>query len=722
MAATFPASTSHQSLITRAASSAITRNSFIVSRATATTLAELSVTSIKGVGAALAEKLLRLDIRNVQDLLFHLPRQYEDRSHLTPIGALRPGMSSLVEGDVQLADVVMGRRRSLVVRVSDGSGHLTLRFYHFNLAQKEKFVRGARLRIYGEARLGASGIEMYHPEYQMAGGPLAAPPETLTPIYPITEGITQLRLRLLATEALTRMQPDSLPDWLPATANNGWPLLDALRYVHAPPKNANREQLQEGRHPAQQRLAFEELVAHQLSLQKRRAEIRAQHAIALPRKSVLAQKFLAALPFTLTAAQQRVFQEITRDVHTGKPMLRLVQGDVGSGKTVVAALAACLALEAGFQAALMAPTEILAEQHAANFSCWLGALDIPVVTLLGRLGAKARREANTLISSGEGRMVIGTHALFQDDVEFHKLALVIIDEQHRFGVHQRLALKQKGEHENITPHQLIMTATPIPRTLTMSAYGDLDTSVIDELPPGRTPIQTLVMPNDRRADIVERIRVQCGNGRQAYWVCTLIEESEQLQAQAAEAAFAELQTILPELRIGLVHGRQKASEKAAVMLAFKQGDLQLLVATTVIEVGVDVPKATLMVIENPERLGLAQLHQLRGRVGRGSEQSFCVLLYQTPLGQLGRERLSIMRETTDGFRIAEKDLELRGPGEVLGTRQTGLLQFRLADLLRDAAMLPEVQRCAQMLLQTAPAATEALLARWVAAREHYAQV
>jgi ATP-dependent DNA helicase RecG len=685
------------------------------------TLAHMPVTTLKGVGAALAEKLHKLDIRSVQDLLFHLPRQYEDRSRVTPIGALRPGVTALVEGEVQLADVVLGRRRSLVVKVHDRTGLLTLRFYHFRLAQKDSLPRGTRLRIFGEARAGATGIEMYHPEYQVALEPLPPPPETLTPIYPVTEGLAQPRLRTLVGQALERLAQEGLPDWLPADAAQGWSLPAALQYVHAPPKEADRQLLLEGRHPAQQRLAFEELVAHQLSLQKRRAEIRAQRAIALPLNPALAKKFLKQLPFPLTGAQQRVLNEIAADLHIPHPMLRLVQGDVGAGKTVVAALAACHALQAGYQAALMAPTEILAEQHAANFSRWFAALDIPVAVLLGKLGVKARREANAAIASGSAGLVIGTHALFQEDVQFKNLALAIIDEQHRFGVHQRLALKQKGM-QGMAPHQLIMTATPIPRTLAMSAYGDLDTSVIDELPPGRTPIQTLVVASERRAEIVERIRAQCLTGKQAYWVCTLIEESEQLQAQAAEATFAELQTQLPELRIGLVHGRQKSSEKTAVMQAFKAGELQLLVATTVIEVGVDVPNATLMVIENPERLGLAQLHQLRGRVGRGAQQSFCVLLYQTPLGLLGKERLATMRETTDGFRIAEKDLELRGPGEVLGTRQTGLLQFRLADLQRDAHLLPAVQDCARLLLTQAPAAAEALQQRWVAAREHYAQV
>lgn len=695
---------------------------------TAALLSAQAVTTLKGVGAALAEKLLKLDIRSVQDLLFYLPRQYEDRSRLTAIGALRPGMTALVEGDVQLADIVLGRRRSLVVKVHDGTGLLTLRFYHFRQTQKEALPRGTRLRIFGEARAGASGLEMYHPEYHVALEALPPPPDNLTAIYPVTEGVTQLRLRPLIAQALARMNADNLPDWLPATQNRGWSLQEALRYVHAPPKEADRRLLIEGRHPAQQRLAFEELTAHQLSLQKRREETRAQRSVALPAKPALAMRFLERLPFPLTGAQKRVLDEIARDVKSGQPMLRLVQGDVGAGKTVVAALAACHALAKNMQVALMAPTEILAEQHAVNFTRWFSTLDIPVVCLLGRLGVKARRDANAMIADGRAGIVIGTHALFQDEVVFHKLALVIIDEQHRFGVHQRLALKKKGERSgakdgaSITPHQLIMTATPIPRTLAMSAYGDLDTSVIDELPPGRTPIQTLVIPNERRPDIIERIRAQCAGGRQAYWVCTLIEESDQLQAQAAEVTFTELQAALPEMRMGLVHGRQKPAEKAAVMEAFKKGELQLLVATTVIEVGVDVPRATLMVIENPERLGLAQLHQLRGRVGRGAEQSFCVLLYQSPLGQLGRERLATMRETTDGFRIAEKDLELRGPGEVLGTRQTGLLQFRLADLQRDGWLLPEVQHCAIEMLAHNPAAADALMARWIAAREHYAQV
>ena len=685
-------------------------------------LAETPLTALKGVGAALAEKLARLDLHSVQDLLFQLPRQYEDRSHITRLGALYPGMSAQIEGEVQIADISIGRRRSLAVQLHDGSGSLILRFYHFHAAQKEFFQRGLKIRAYGEVRNGATGLEMYHPEYHKLtpGEPL--PEATMTPIYPLTEGLTQQRLRLLMEQAMLQLAPPRLPDYLPAAHNAGFTLIDALHYVHNPPTNANLPLLQACRHPAQQRLAFEELVAHQISVLKRRAIIKAENACVLPMSPALAQQLRQALPFTLTAAQERVAQEVARDLHKPQPMLRLVQGDVGSGKTVVAALAACHALAAGKQVAVMAPTEILAEQHLANFTGWFEPLGIEVVTVLGKQTPKQRNTALEKIASGAARVIIGTHAIFQDTVIFKALALAIIDEQHRFGVHQRMALRQKGEAAGFTPHQLIMTATPIPRTLAMSAYGDLDTSVIDSLPPGRTPIQTLVLSNARRAEIVERIRVQCSMGRQAYWVCTLIEESEQLQAQAAEATYEELAAALPDLKLGLVHGRMKPKEKQQVMQAFKAGELQLLVATTVIEVGVDVPKASLMVIENPERLGLAQLHQLRGRVGRGTDASFCVLLYQPPLGQLGRERLACLRDTTDGFKIAERDLELRGPGEVLGTRQTGLMSFRLADLMRDAYMLPQVQRCAQQMLQHEVKTADALMQRWIANREKYAEV
>lgn len=690
-----------------------------------TELATVPVTALKGVGAALAEKLAKVGLETLQDVLFHLPLRYQDRTRIVPIGALRPGQDAVVEGIVAGADVVMGRRHSLLVRLQDGSGTLSLRFYHFSQAQKEGLKRGTQVRCYGEVRPGSSGLEIYHPEYRaLSGNEPAAVEQTLTPIYPTTEGLTQQRLRQLSEQALARLGPHSLPDWLPRELADEYqlsPLDAAIRYLHRPPPDADQEELAEGRHWAQHRLAFEELLTHQLSLQRLRESVRALQAPALPVACRLPQQYLANLGFTPTGAQQRVGAEITYDLSQSAPMLRLVQGDVGAGKTVVAAFAALQALEAGYQVALMAPTEILAEQHFINFSKWLAPLGLDVAWLAGKLKGKARVSALAQIAAG-APMVVGTHALFQDEVQFQKLALVIIDEQHRFGVQQRLALRQKGVGGRMCPHQLIMTATPIPRTLAMSAYADLDTSILDELPPGRTPVNTLVIADSRRLEVVERVRLACNEGRQAYWVCTLIEESEELTCQAAETTFADLTAALGGLNVGLIHGRMKAAEKAAVMDQFKQGRLQLLVATTVIEVGVDVPNASLMIIENPERLGLAQLHQLRGRVGRGSAASHCLLLYHPPLSQLGRQRLAIMRETCDGFVIAEKDLELRGPGEMLGTRQTGLLQFKVADLMRDADLLPAVRDAAQTLLEQWPLHVSPLLERWLRHGQQYGQV
>lgn len=688
-------------------------------------LAAVAVTALKGVGAALAEKLAKVGLENLQDVLFHLPLRYQDRTRIVPIGALRPGQDAVVEGIVAGADVVMGRRRSLLVRLQDGSGTLSLRFYHFSQAQKEGLKRGTQVRCYGEVRPGSSGLEIYHPEYRaLSGSEPIAVEQTLTPIYPTTEGLTQQRLRQLSEQALARLGPHSLPDWLPRELADAYqlsPLDQAIRYLHRPPPDADLTELAEGRHWAQHRLAFEELLTHQLSLQRLRESVRAQQAPALPVAKTLPQQYLANLGFTPTGAQQRVGAEIAYDLSQSEPMLRLVQGDVGAGKTVVAAFAALQALEAGYQVALMAPTEILAEQHFINFSKWLAPLGLEVAWLAGKLKGKARASALEQIASGIP-MVVGTHALFQDEVRFAKLALVIIDEQHRFGVQQRLALRQKGISGRMCPHQLIMTATPIPRTLAMSAYADLDTSILDELPPGRTPVNTLVIADSRRLEVVERVRLACNEGRQAYWVCTLIEESEELTCQAAETTFTDLTAALGGLNVGLIHGRMKPAEKAAVMAQFKQGQLQLLVATTVIEVGVDVPNASLMIIENPERLGLAQLHQLRGRVGRGSAASHCLLLYHAPLSQLGRQRLAIMRETCDGFIIAEKDLELRGPGEMLGTRQTGLLQFKVADLMRDADLLPSVRDAAQALLEHWPQHASPLLERWLRHGQQYGQV
>ena len=691
-----------------------------------TELSKVSVTALKGVGEAMAEKLAKVGLENLQDVLFHLPLRYQDRTRVVPIGALRPGQDAVIEGVVSGADVTMGKRRSLVVRLGDGTGVLSLRFYHFSNAQKEGLKRGTHLRCYGEARPGASGLEIYHPEYRALNGDEPPPPveQTLTPIYPSTEGLTQQRLRLLCQQSLGMLGPRSLPDWLPDELARDYhlaPLDDAIRYLHNPPADADLDELAEGQHWAQHRLAFEELLTHQLSQQRLRESLRSLRAPVLPKAKRLQAQYLANLGFQPTGAQQRVANEIAYDLSQAEPMLRLVQGDVGAGKTVVAALAALQALEAGYQVALMAPTEILAEQHYITFKRWLEPLGLEVAWLAGKLKGKTRASALEQIANG-APMVVGTHALFQEEVQFKHLALAIIDEQHRFGVQQRLALRKKGVAGELCPHQLIMTATPIPRTLAMSAYADLDTSVLDELPPGRTPVNTVLVVDSRRFEVVERVRAACAEGRQAYWVCTLIEESEELTCQAAESTYEELGSALGELRVGLIHGRMKPAEKAAVMAEFKQGNLQLLVATTVIEVGVDVPNASLMIIENPERLGLAQLHQLRGRVGRGSAVSHCVLLYHPPLSQIGRERLGIMRETNDGFIIAEKDLELRGPGEMLGTRQTGLLQFKVADLMRDADLLPAVRDAAQALIARWPEHVSPLLDRWLRHGQQYGQV
>ncbi|BCB71981.1 ATP-dependent DNA helicase RecG [Vreelandella aquamarina] len=692
-------------------------------------MSELSapVTALKGVGEALAIKLARLGVERISDLLFHLPLRYQDRTRLTPIGLLRAGHEAVVEGEVTACDIVKGRRRSLLIRLRDGSGILSLRFFHFSPAQQQQLRPGVTVRAFGEARAGATGLEIYHPEYRLSGGSETPVEEYYTPIYPTTEGLHQTRLRALTQQALRLLEqaPETLPDVIPDALRQRFQLPGlhaSLQLLHQPPPDVDLEQLAHSLHPATRRLALEELLAHQLSLREVRLRIQADGAPELPSGRSLQTRFLAQLPFALTGAQRRVLEEIALDLARPAPMLRLVQGDVGSGKTVVAAIAALSALAGNCQAAMMAPTEILAEQHYRAFKAWFEPLGIEVAWLAGKLKGKARLDAKAAIADGRARMVVGTHALFQGDVHFQCLGLAIIDEQHRFGVHQRLALREKGEAGGLTPHQLIMTATPIPRTLAMSAYADLDVSVIDELPPGRTPVKTVVVSDERRPEVVERIRNACSDGRQAYWVCTLIEESEVLQCQAAEVTRDELTQALPELAVGLIHGRMKAAEKAEVMDAFKSGELDLLVATTVIEVGVDVPNASLMIIENPERLGLSQLHQLRGRVGRGSTESFCVLLYHPPLSKSSRERLGVMRETTDGFRIAEKDLEIRGPGEVLGTRQTGLAQMKIADLERDADQLERVTALAKALQGNADV-TAVLVRRWLGeAAGRYGQV
>ncbi|HET9483845.1 MAG TPA: ATP-dependent DNA helicase RecG, partial [Xanthomonadales bacterium] len=665
--------------------------------AMATTSAEAALAAgakplrmLRGVGPALAERLQAMGLSRQMDLWFHLPLRYEDRTRVTPVGELEPGAKAQVEGVVMAVERGFRFRPQLKVVLADDAGAtLALRFFHFRGTQADAFAPGTRIRCYGEARIATRGLEMVHPSYQRVaeGAPVD---RTLTPVYPVVEGVTQRRICALISDALLALPGDDALELLPIALRRRFrlsSLRDALRYVHRPPPDADVDALLEGRHPAQRRLAFEELVAHNVSLKRLRAALRREPGPRIAATGPRRAKLLAALPFELTGAQRRALAEIDRDLAAGPPMLRLVQGDVGSGKTVVAALAALAVVDAGMQAAVMAPTEVLAEQHYRNFSRWLEPLGLRVAWLAGKVKGRARANALAAVAS-DADLVVGTHALMQEGVSFRALALAIVDEQHRFGVHQRLALRDKGA--GTTPHQLVMTATPIPRTLAMTAYADLDASVIDELPPGRKPIVTVALANAKRGDIVERIRVACAEGRQAYWVCTLIEESDLLEAQAAEAAWQALVEALPGIRVGLVHGRLKASEKQAAMDAFARGETQVLVATTVIEVGVDVPNASLMVIENAERLGLSQLHQLRGRVGRGEAASSCALLYQPPLSAAAKERLAIMRETNDGFRIAEKDLELRGPGELLGTRQTGEAGFRVADLTRDAALLAEV--------------------------------
>ena len=659
------------------------------------------------------------------DPLFLLPARYEDRTRLTPIGALLHGTRAVVEGEVQLADVVYRRRRALMVRLSDGSGFLSLRFFYFSRAQQEGMARGTRLRCIGEVRRGPQGLEMVHPEYRRVGAAPEPLEDRLTPIYPLTEGVTQGRVRVAANKALAKLAANPAHDLLPAEVVQRLQLptlREALEFVHHPPVGTSLADLAAGRHPAQRRLAFEELLAHQLSLQQLKQRIQSEPAEALQDAGGLEPRFIAALPFSLTGAQQRVLADVDRDLAREIPMVRLVQGDVGCGKTVVAAAAAARAVGSGRQAALMAPTELLAEQHWRSLDGWFRPLGITVALLSGSQPARTRRSALEAVGSGEVQIAVGTHALFQDGVVFHDLALAIVDEQHRFGVQQRLQLKEKGRRGAHAPHQLIMTATPIPRTLAMTAYADLDVSVIDELPPGRTPIRTVVLAEERRAEVVERIHGACREGRQAYWVCTLIEESEELRAQAAEESAAQLAEALPGIRVGIVHGRMPPRAKEKAMHDFKDGRTQLLVATTVIEVGVDVPNASLMVIENAERMGLAQLHQLRGRVGRGTQESSCVLLYRAPLSQLARERLGTVRDSNDGFEIARKDLELRGPGELLGTRQTGLAELRVADLIRDADLLPRVREVAEQLLRDNDGVVAPLRERWIGGAEEYGRI
>ena len=700
-----------------------------------TKLSQVALTTLKGVGPSMAKRLVKLNLLSVQDLLFHLPLRYEDRTRVSTIRECLVGTHTNIIGEITSNQLTHGKRRMMVVNVNDGTGNIQLCFFSFSASLKNSLSVGQTIRCYGEIKRGPNGFQIVHPEYRSLDDDRALTPteETLTPVYPTTDGLKQISLRNLTDQALIRLQRGHVEELLPSHLfDEKYSLAQALAIIHRPPPEASTSQLELGRHPAQLRLIKEELIAHNLSMLKLRQNSDVHHAISLSIKQAVEPycaaegsdsaegSFLKALPFSPTNAQARVVTEIKTDLAKPQPMMRLVQGDVGSGKTLVAALAALTAISQGYQVALMAPTEILAEQHAINFANWFTPLDISVGWLAGKTKAKARRIALEHIASGEMQMVIGTHALFQTDVLFNKLVLIIIDEQHKFGVHQRLSLREKGVFDDNYPHQLIMTATPIPRTLAMTAYADLDTSVIDELPPGRTPINTVALPDTRRENVIERIREGCTNdNRQAYWVCTLIEESEVLQCQAAEDTALHLQEQLPELKIGLVHGRMKAIEKQEIMTDFKAGKIHLLIATTVIEVGVDVPNASLMVIENPERLGLAQLHQLRGRVGRGSVASHCVLLYKAPLTKTATKRLAVLRESNDGFVIAEKDLEIRGPGELLGTRQTGLAELKIADLVRDGYLIPEIKQKAYLLSRQNPECAQALIQRWLGNKERY---
>ena len=696
-----------------------------------TSLEDVSVSSLKGAGVQTVKRLEKLGIKSVQDLLFHLPSRYEDRTKIHAIGTLVPGHHVLVEGRIQLTQVVARNRGSLICQIEDGTGTLSLRFFHFSSRQRTMLEQGLLLRCFGEVRSGFFDLEMIHPEYKMISvnerGQIA---DSYTPVYPLTQGVNQRSLRKLVKQAIDQLQSqqpgnEPLKDWVPdsiLSSLNFPKLKDALIGVHTPATTDDINSLTTGSHLGQQRLAFEELLAHYLSLSRvRQSSKRQKAAVFLKRQKVLCD-FLESLPFRLTEAQRRVIKEIDKDLEAGRPMMRLLQGDVGSGKTIVAAYSVLVAIGSQYQGAVMAPTGLLAEQHYNSFNHWFEPLGIQVILLTGKDKGQAREEKLKMISQGHAGIVIGTHALFQDDVKFFQLGLVVVDEQHRFGVHQRLAFRQKGVRDGFSPHQLVMTATPIPRTLAMLRFADLDISVIDEHPPGRKPVRTSVIASDRRGEVIERIMAWAKSGRQVYWVCTLIEESEVLEVEAAEKTVGVLKKNLPRLTVELIHGRMKDSEKEDIMKLFKVGQIDMLVATTVIEVGVDVPNAGLMIIENAERLGLFQLHQLRGRVGRGLEESYCVLMYKSPLAQNARIRLSTIRETTDGFKIAEEDLKLRGPGEVLGTRQTGQLQMRIANLVRDRELISKVKIAADIVVEDYPDCIQPLVTRWLSDSSRYAEV
>ena len=672
--------------------------------------------SLTGVGPKVEQALNRLGLYSFRDLLFHLPARYEDRTTLVDIADLQPGTPQLLQGEITAQSIISGRRMQAVLTFEDLTGAARIRLFHFSRAYLATLKSAASVRIFGEPRINQGVTEFIHPEISVFKGDPPPLDDTLTPIYPTTDGLSQPKLRDLIRQALAKGADFyALDELLDAAHTKHRPALwDALLALHQPTKGLPAS-------PYVERLAFEELLAHRLLLLTRRDDYIRYQAPCLQSKAAEARKqLITELPFELTEAQQRVLKDIDHDLQSGHPMLRLLQGDVGSGKTLVAALAALPVIDAGFQVALMAPTELLSEQHAAQFAAWFSPLGISVGWLTGSIKAQPRRTILEQIANGSCQMVIGTHALFQTDIVFHRLGLAIIDEQHRFGVAQRLLLREKGK--DLTPHQLIMTATPIPRTLAMTHFADLDVSVIDALPPGRTPVDTRLLSQTRAVEITNRLDAQFSEGGQAYWVCTLIEETDQSIAEAAETRAEKLKQQLPHRRVGLVHGRMKADDKSQVMAAFSHGDLDLLVATTVIEVGVNVPNANIMVIENPERLGLAQLHQLRGRVGRGARVSFCLLLAGDTISQQSRDRLNLLKETSDGFILAEADLQLRGPGDVIGTRQTGELSFRVADLTQHAGLLDEIASLAETIRTGPQGVREQLIERWIGHEEHFAHV
>ncbi len=685
---------------------------------------------LKGVGPKIAEKLQKLGLKTQRDLLFHLPLRYEDRTYVSALGSLQPGRRSQIEAEVLHVGVHFRRqgrsRRVLVAKLADNTGVITVRFFYFNANQQQQFEKGNWLRCFGEVRSAQGELEMIHPETELIDVDNPAPlPITLTPIYPTTEGLHQLSIKRILQQVIAKLKSDGIAETLPQSwlDQNSFPdFASAMIDLHSPESRQDSELIASNEHPAQYRFIVEELAAHRLALLERRRQIRGRKTPLIEPDEQLQQRLCQALPFELTGAQQRVLDELMQDFAAGKPMIRLVQGDVGSGKTVVAALACLPVIESGYQAALMAPTEILAEQHYQNFCNWLQPLGIKPVNLLGADKGKKRAGKVEMIASGEAAVVIGTHALFQESVEFKRLGFIIFDEQHRFGVDQRLALQRKTRDDEM-PHQLIMTATPIPRTMAMSIYADLDYSQIDELPPGRKPVTTSIVSEQQRASLIQRVASSCAEGGQVYWVCTLIEESDALQCEAAEMTYESLRQQLPQLSVGLVHGRLKTAAKEAAIIAFKNREVDILVATTVIEVGVDVPNASIMIIENPERLGLAQIHQLRGRVGRGARESFCILLVKKSLSELARTRLEIIRSTQDGFSIAQKDLELRGAGEVLGTRQTGEMSFKIADLTRDQKWFAQVEGLARLMQQPQHAEERIeLLCNWIGERQDYTDV